>query len=160
VRPARDRTNADDSSHAIDQVRRNLYAGSNSDDHAVFRRGLKETLAEAFPKVTFGKQARHKRRSIMHAARIGMWPSWISACPEKWPRHLDDLKRLRPRLPILLLSMHPEQQLRAEHSSRSCGLLDKRRCAGRTQRSIKKIVGGGRLCECDARREARRGIEG
>src|SRR5947199_240210 len=26
-----------------------------ADDHAVFRRGLKETIGEAFPKVTFGE---------------------------------------------------------------------------------------------------------
>src|SRR5437667_287917 len=35
-----------------------------ADDHAVFRRGLKETIGEAFPKVTFGEAKTAVRRVL------------------------------------------------------------------------------------------------
>jgi len=89
--------------------------------------------------VTFG-EASTAQETLDHARRQDwMWPSWISACPEKVPRHFDDLKRLRPRLPILLLSMHPEQQFARRALKPELRVLDKRRCAEELKEAIRKL---------------------
>jgi len=117
-----------------------------ADDHAVFRRGLKETLAEAFPKVTFG-EASTAQETLDHARR----QDWdvaildISMPGKSGLDILDDLKRLRPRLPILLLSMHPEQQFaRRALKAGAAGYLTKDGVPEELKEAIKKIVGGGR----------------
>jgi len=73
---------------------------------------------------------------------------------------LDDLKRLRPRLPILLLSMHPEATVcAAEHfKAGAAGYLTKDGVPEELKKPSRNC-GRRTLCECDARREARRGIE-
>src|SRR6266850_6531261 len=82
-----------------------------ADDHAVFRRGLKETISEAFPKVTFG-EAKTAQETVEHVRR----QDWdvimldISMPGKSGLDILSDLKRLRPKLPVLFLSMHPEEQ--------------------------------------------------
>src|SRR6266851_8665139 len=82
-----------------------------ADDHALFRRGLRETISEAFPKVVFG-EAKTAQETIEHVRR----QDWevvildISMPGKSGLDILDDLKRLRPKLPVLFLSMHPEEQ--------------------------------------------------
>ena len=117
-----------------------------ADDHAVFRRGLRETLAEAFSRVTFG-EARTAQETLEHVRRH----DWdvvildISMPGKSGLDILDDLKRLRPRMPILLLSMHPEQQFaRRALKSGAAGYLTKDSVTDELKEAVKKIVGGGR----------------
>jgi DNA-binding NarL/FixJ family response regulator len=116
------------------------------DDHAVFRRGLKETLAEAFSKVTFG-EAKTAQEAVEHVRR----QDWdvvildISMPGKSGLDILDDLKHLRPKLPVLLLSMHPEQQFaRRALKSGAAGYLTKDSVTEELKEAVKKIVGGGR----------------
>src|SRR5258708_40166155 len=82
-----------------------------ADDHAVFRRGLKETIGEAFPKVTFGEA-----KSAVEAVESVRLQKWdivilhIRIAGKSGADILDDLKRLRPKLPNLPLGMRPEGQ--------------------------------------------------
>lgn len=117
-----------------------------ADDHAVFRRGLKETLAEAFSAVVFG-EASTAQEALDHVRR----QSWdvvildISMPGKSGLDILDELKRLRPKLPILLLSMHPEQQFaRRALKAGAAGYLTKDGVPEELKEAIKKIVGGGR----------------
>jgi DNA-binding NarL/FixJ family response regulator len=117
-----------------------------ADDHAVFRRGLRETLAEAFSRVTFG-EARTAQETLEHVRR----QDWdvvildISMPGKSGLDILDDLKRLRPRMPILLLSMHPEQQFaRRALKSGAAGYLTKDSVTEELKEAVKKIVGGGK----------------
>jgi DNA-binding NarL/FixJ family response regulator len=117
-----------------------------ADDHAVFRRGLRETLAEAFSRVTFG-EARTAQETLEHVRR----QDWdvvildISMPGKSGLDILDDLKRLRPKLPILLLSMHPEQQFaRRALKAGAAGYLTKDGVPEELKVAIKKIVVGGR----------------
>jgi DNA-binding NarL/FixJ family response regulator len=117
-----------------------------ADDHAVFRRGLRETLADTFSRVTFG-EARTALETLEHVRR----QDWdvvildISMPGKSGLDILDDLKRLRPRLPILLLSMHPEQQFaRRALKSGAAGYLTKDSVTEELKEAVKKIVGGGR----------------
>ena len=117
-----------------------------ADDHAVFRRGLRETLAEAFSGVTFG-EARTAQETLEHVRR----QDWdvvildISMPGKSGLDILDDLKRLRPTMPVLLLSMHPEQQFaRRALKSGAAGYLTKDSVTEELKEAVKKIVGGGR----------------
>lgn len=117
-----------------------------ADDHAVFRRGLKETLAEGFPRVIFG-EASTAQETLDHLRR----QNWdivildISMPGKSGLDILDDVKRLRPRLPILLLSMHPEHQYaRRALKAGAAGYLTKDGVPEELKEAVKKIVAGGR----------------
>jgi DNA-binding NarL/FixJ family response regulator len=117
-----------------------------ADDHAVFRRGLRETLAEAFSRVTFG-EAKTAQETLEHVGR----QDWdvvildISMPGKSGLDILEDLKRLRPKLPILLLSMHPEQQFaRRALKAGAAGYLTKDSVTEELKEAVKKIVAGGR----------------
>lgn len=117
-----------------------------ADDHAVFRRGLKETIGEAFPKVVFG-EARSAQETL-EQVRARDWDIVILDISMPGKSGLDilgDLKRLRPRLPILLLSMHPEEQYaRRALRSGASGYLTKESVPDELKRAVRKIVTGGR----------------
>jgi two-component system invasion response regulator UvrY len=117
-----------------------------ADDHAVFRRGLRETLAEAFSKVTFG-EARTAQEAVEHVRR----QDWdviildISMPGKSGLDILDELKRLRPKLPILLLSMHPEEQFaRRALKGGAAGYLTKESVPEELKEAVRKVVMGGR----------------
>src|SRR5207245_1008206 len=117
-----------------------------ADDHAVFRRGLKETIGEAFPKVTFGEA-----KSAVEALESVRLQNWdivildISMPGKSGLDILDDLKRLRPKLPILLLSMHPEEQYaRRALKAGASGYLTKESVPDELKLAVRKIVAGGR----------------
>jgi two-component system, NarL family, invasion response regulator UvrY len=115
-----------------------------ADGLALFRRGLKETLAEAFSKVSFG-EARTAQEALDHVHRRD-WDVVILdvKIPGGGLDVLDDLKRLRPKLPVLLLSMHPEQFARPTLEASGAGCLTKDCSPDELKEAIKKIVGGGR----------------
>jgi two-component system invasion response regulator UvrY len=117
-----------------------------ADDHAVFRRGLRETLAEAFSRVTFG-EAKTAQETLEHARR----QDWdvvildISMPGKSGLDILDELKRSRPKLPILLLTMHPEEQF-ARRALRAgvAGYLTKESVPEELKEAVKKVAAGGR----------------
>jgi len=117
-----------------------------ADDHAVFRRGLKETLAEAFSRVAFG-EAKTAQETLEQVRR----QDWdlvildISMPGKSGLDILDELKRLRPKLPILLLSMHPEQQFaRRALKAGAAGYVTKDSVTEELKQAVKRIVAGGR----------------
>jgi two-component system, NarL family, invasion response regulator UvrY len=117
-----------------------------ADDHAVFRRGLKETIGEVFPRVAFG-EANSAQETLGHV-RLHDWDIVILDISMPGKSGLDilnDLKRLRPKLPILLLSMHPEEQYaRRALRSGASGYLTKESVPEELKLAVRKIVAGGR----------------
>jgi len=116
------------------------------DDHAVFRRGLKETLSEAFPKAVFGEA-----RTAQETFELAQRQNWdviildISMPGRSGLDILEDLKRSRPRIPVLLLTMHPEQQFaRRALKAGAAGYLTKDSVPDELKEAIKRIVAGGR----------------
>jgi DNA-binding NarL/FixJ family response regulator len=58
---------------------------------------------------------------------------------------LDELKRSRPKLPILLLSMHPEEQFaRRALKAGAAGYLTKESVPEELKEAVKKVAAGGR----------------
>src|SRR2546421_2447341 len=116
------------------------------DDHAVFRRGLKETLSEAFPRIVFGEA-----RTAQETLELAQRQNWdviildISMPGRSGLDILEDLRRSRPRIPILLLTMHPEQQFaRRALKAGAAGYLTKDSVPDELKEAIKRIVAGGR----------------
>src|SRR5256886_4268087 len=117
-----------------------------ADDHAVFRRGLKETIGEAFPKVTFGEA-----KSAVEAVESVRLQNWdivildISMPGKSGLDILDDLKRLRPKVPVLFLSMHPEEQYaKRALKAGAAGYLTKESVPEELKTAVKRVLGGGR----------------
>ena len=117
-----------------------------ADDHAVFRRGLRETLGEAFSRVTFG-EAKTAQETLEHVRR----QDWdvvildISMPGKSGLDILDDLHRLRPKLPVLLLSMHPEgQYARRALKSGAAGYLTKESVPEELKEAVRRVRAGGR----------------
>jgi two-component system invasion response regulator UvrY len=117
-----------------------------ADDHAVFRRGLKETIGEAFPKVTFG-EAKTAQEAV-ESVRRHDWEIVIldiSMPGLSGLDILDDLRRLRPKLPILFLSMYPEEQYaRRALKSGAAGYLTKDSIPEELKEAVRRILAGGR----------------
>ena len=117
-----------------------------ADDHAVFRRGLKETIGESFPKVTFG-EAKTAQETV-ECVRRQDWEIVILdiSMPGKSGLDiLDDVRRLRPKLPVLFLSMHPEEQYaRRALKSGAAGYLTKDSIPEELKEAVRRILTGGR----------------
>jgi len=117
-----------------------------ADDHAVFRRGLRETLAEVFSKVTVGEA-----KTAQETVGLVVRHDWdlvildISMPGKSGLDILDDVKRLRPKLPILFLSMHPEEQFaRRALKSGAAGYLTKESVPEELKVAVRKVAAGGR----------------
>jgi DNA-binding NarL/FixJ family response regulator len=117
-----------------------------ADDHELFRRGLKNLLAEAFPKVVVVEtangpqalQAARKQALDVVLLDINMpGPSGIEV--------LQDLKRLYPQLPVILLTALPEKDyaIRAFKLGAS-GYASKQSHSGELIAAIRKVLAGGR----------------
>src|SRR5688572_5122935 len=81
------------------------------DDHAVVRQGLKLILADQIRDAKFG-EARNAHEALARVAE-NQWDVVILdiTMPGRngW-EVLREIKRLNPKLPVLILSMHPEDQ--------------------------------------------------
>src|SRR5262245_34433297 len=82
-----------------------------ADDHAVVRRGVKEIVAEEFPEAEFGEADMAPK--VLELVRRGKWDLLIldiTLPGRSGLELLHDIKHEYPDLPVLILSMHPEDQ--------------------------------------------------
>jgi len=117
-----------------------------ADDHAILRRGLKEILVRELEGAVCG-EAKDAAETF---ARIqeGGWDLLILDITMSGRSGLDvlrDLKAAHPKLPVLVLSMHPEDQyakrvLRAGAS----GYVSKGSAPEELLKAIRKVLAGGR----------------
>ena len=117
-----------------------------ADDHAVLRQGLMLILAQAFGQVEFGEAA--DSRQTVEAVLKEHWDLVILDLSMPGRNGLDALKELkaqRPALPVLVLSMHPEQQyaVRAFRSG-AAGYLTKANASAELVKAVERILAGGR----------------
>ena len=117
-----------------------------TDDHALVRQGLKLILADHFKKAVFG-EARNAEEAL---ARV-LKEKWdVAVLDITMPGRgglelLKEIKRLRPKLPVLVLSMHPEDQFAVRMlKAGAAGYLTKESAGNELVGAIEKVMAGGR----------------
>jgi DNA-binding NarL/FixJ family response regulator len=117
-----------------------------ADDHSVFRHGLKDILARQFPGAAFGE------------AETGQ-----AALEQVWQKHWDvvvldvtmpgrsgveilkEIKQTRPKLPVLMLSMHAEEQYGVRVlEAGAAGYVTKLRAPHEVVDAIQRVLAGGK----------------
>lgn len=117
-----------------------------ADDHPIVRRGLKQILSEE-PDVAVVGEAQNSQE-VLELVRKQNWDIVILDITMPGRGGLDVLKELKqahPKLPILILSMHPEDQyaLRALKAG-AAGYLTKESCTEELVKAIRKVLSGGK----------------
>ena len=82
-----------------------------ADDHAVFRHGLKDILRKNFPGVVIGEA--ETGRGVVNKVRKAKWHIVVLDVTMPGLNGVDallEIKQIQPALPILMLSMHSEDQ--------------------------------------------------
>jgi DNA-binding NarL/FixJ family response regulator len=117
-----------------------------ADDHAVVRRGLKEILAEAVPAADFCEAGNGDEvLSQLSKSPASMLVLDINMPGRSGVDVLRDVKHTYPRLPVIILSCHPEDQyavrcLRAGATA----YINKDSAPEELAIAVKKILSGGR----------------
>jgi DNA-binding NarL/FixJ family response regulator len=115
-----------------------------ADDHPLFRRGVKDILVEGLEKVTIGEAG--SAQELLGLAKTGTWDVVImdiSMPGPGGPETVKDLKREYPALPILIVSMHPEEQYAVRmFRAGADGYLEKASAPTELVNAIKKVTAG------------------
>jgi DNA-binding NarL/FixJ family response regulator len=116
------------------------------DDHAILRRGLRALLSDAFHEAEFG-EASNAEQALEQLGEKG-WDVALLDITLPGKSGLDLLKEFkaaRPRLPVLVLSVHPEDQfaVRALRAGAE-GYMTKESAPEELVQAIRKILAGGR----------------
>ena len=117
-----------------------------ADDHAILRRGLKEILVDELKDAIFAEAG--NAQQVLTDVRKQAWDLVILDITMPGRSGLDllrDLKQLQPELPVLVLSMHPEDQY-AKRVLRSgaAGYMNKETAPKELVTAIRKVLAGGR----------------
>ena len=116
------------------------------DDHEIVRRGLKQLLAEEFPKAVFGEANR-----VPQARELVVQKEWnlivldINLPGGSGLELLAEVKRLRPRAAVLMLSSYPEEEFAVRSFKLgAAGYLTKSSVADEMLTAVKKVLAGGK----------------
>src|SRR5258705_399977 len=116
------------------------------DDHAVVRDGLRRIFDEAPGETVFGEAS--TPQEAMGLVREGNWDGVvldISLGGRNGLEFLKELKQIRPRLPVLVLSMHSEEQYaRRAFKAGAAGYVTKDSSRSELIKALDKVIGGGR----------------
>jgi len=116
------------------------------DDHTVVRQGLRHVLADEFRRAEFG-EARNAQEALNR-----VWKDkWdvvvldITMPGRSGLEVLREIKHSKPKLPVLVLSMHPEDQFAVRVlKSGASGYMTKESASEELVGAVKKVVQGGR----------------
>lgn len=116
------------------------------DDHAVVRDGLKRILNQQTGTMTFGEAG--TPQEAFNLARKQEWDVVVldlSLGGRSGLEVLAGLKQIRPRLPVLILSMHSEEQYaRRAFKAGAAGYITKNSPSTELVRAVNKVIEGGR----------------
>ena len=116
------------------------------DDHAVVRQGLKQILVEAFSDGVFGEA--QNAAEALALVRQEPWDVVVLDLTLPGESGLDVLKQIRrdhSDLPVLILSMHPENQYAVRTiKAGAAGYLTKESAPEELVQAIRKIQSGGK----------------
>jgi two-component system invasion response regulator UvrY len=116
------------------------------DDHAILRRGLKEILEREFRDVSIGGAGTAEQALTQLASE--KWDLVILDITMPGRSGIDvlrHLKALRPKLPVLVLSMHPEDQYgKRVLKAGASGYMNKESAPEELIKAVRKLLSGGR----------------
>jgi DNA-binding NarL/FixJ family response regulator len=116
-----------------------------ADDHASTRVGIRQILQEAFRNAAFGEAA--DAAEALRQAAAARWDLMVLDISLPDRDGLDVLRELRARqagVPVLVFSVHPEDQFaaRALHGG-AAGYMSKERAPEELPAAVRKILAGG-----------------
>ena len=117
-----------------------------ADDHEIVRRGLRQILTDEFPKLQVGDAA--NARDAVEAVRKQAWDAVLLDINMPGRSGLDvleELKRLRPPMPVVVLTAFPEEDyaVRAFKLGAS-GYVSKESASDELLAALRKALAGGR----------------
>jgi len=117
-----------------------------ADDHAILRRGLKEILEDDLQDAIYGEAG--NAQQVLAEVQRYEWDLVILDITMPGRSGLDvlrDLKQLRPDLPVLVLSMHPEDQYaKRVLKAGAAGYMNKETAPKELVKAVGKVLSGGR----------------
>lgn len=117
-----------------------------ADDHAVVRSGLKQILAETSDIVVAGEAT--NGREVLEKLEQQSWDVLvldITMPGRSGLEILKDVKHLKPGLPVLVLSMHAEEQFATRTlKAGASGYLNKESAPEELVKAIRKVCSGGK----------------
>jgi two-component system invasion response regulator UvrY len=117
-----------------------------ADDHAILRRGLKEILARELEGAVCGEA--ENAQQVLAQVQSQEWDLVILDITLPGRSGLDalrDLKAMRPKLPVLVLSMHPEDQYgKRVLKAGASGYMNKESAPEELIKALRKVLAGGR----------------
>ena len=116
------------------------------DDHEILRRGLKEIFADTFPKTVIGEASNSRE-----ALELTLRQEWclilldINIPGQSGLTVLEEMKRLRPHIPVLVLTAYSEEEfaIRCLKLGAS-GFLNKSQTSVEVVAAVKKVLAGGK----------------
>jgi DNA-binding NarL/FixJ family response regulator len=117
-----------------------------ADDHAIVRRGLRQILSETQDIIVAGEAA--SGDEVLRLVREQRWSVVILDLSLPRGNGLDMLaaiRREKPELPVLILTVHPEEQYAVRCiKGGAAGFLTKESAPERLIEAVRKVGGGGR----------------
>jgi two-component system invasion response regulator UvrY len=122
-----------------------------ADDHAIVRRGLRQILAET-PEIVVGGEA-ETPNEVMQLVMRESWSVVLLDIKLRGGSGLELvgwLRRERPQLPVLVLTVYPEEQyaVRAIKAG-AAGFLTKESAPERLIEAVRKVAAGGRYVSAE-----------
>jgi DNA-binding NarL/FixJ family response regulator len=117
-----------------------------ADDHEIVRRGIRQILTDEFPRLQVGDAA--NARDAVEAVRKQAWDAVlldINMPGRSGLEVLEELKRLRPAMPVVVLTAFPEEDyaVRAFKLGAS-GYVSKESASDELLAALRKALTGGR----------------
>ncbi len=116
-----------------------------ADDHPILRRGLKEILVRELDGAICGEAG--NAQQVLSEVQSQEWDLVILDVTMPGRSGLDvlrDLRGLRPKLPVLVLSMHPEDQLgKRVLKAGAAGYMNKESAPEELITAVRKVLDGG-----------------
>ena len=118
-----------------------------ADDHSVVRRGLRQILDETAGEIQVRGEAINGG-DVLDKIQAEDWDVLILDITMPGRSGLDilkDLRKLRPALPVLILSMHAEEQFATRmFKAGAAGYLNKESAPEELVKAVRKVHSGGR----------------
>lgn len=122
-----------------------------ADDHAIVRRGLRQILAEEYGALLVGEAA--NAPEALARVREAEWDVVVLDISMPGRSGLDvlkELRQLRPRIPVLILTAHSEEQYALRMlKAGAAGYMTKECAPEYLVAAVRKVTGGGRYISAE-----------